>query len=151
MPTFSGGLRGICLFFLFPLQFFHHSSTSRRPPSVFFKCPPWPILSVGPAPQGCQMVFVASFAATLMLLQTLWFGCVETGVYKSYSIIIQLYYVSKKYIPNLYRKLLYQMLLLLGYTVCPGSSDPFYIVSNLLHKMGHYFLEWCQNDPYFIK
>ena len=25
------------------------------------------------------------------------------------------------------------------YTVCPGSSDPFYIVSQL-YKMGHYFL-----------
>ena len=24
-------------------------------------------------------------------------------------------------------------------TVCPGSSDPFYI-ANLLYKMGHYFL-----------
>ena len=32
-------------------------------------------------------------------------------------------------------------------TVCPGSSDPFYIAS-LLYKLGHYFLEilyvcWC--------
>ena len=26
------------------------------------------------------------------------------------------------------------------YTVCPGSSDPFYIAS-LLYKMGHYFLD----------
>ena len=26
------------------------------------------------------------------------------------------------------------------YTVCPGSSDPFYIVSQL-YKMGHYFLD----------
>ena len=25
-------------------------------------------------------------------------------------------------------------------TVCPGSSDPFYIAS-LLYKMGHYFLD----------
>ena len=29
---------------------------------------------------------------------------------------------------------------LLDSTVCPGSSDPFYI-SSLLYKMGHYFLD----------
>ena len=29
---------------------------------------------------------------------------------------------------------------LIGNTVCPGSSDPFYIAS-LLYKMGHYFLD----------
>ena len=26
------------------------------------------------------------------------------------------------------------------FTVCPGSSDPFYI-ANLLYKIGHYFLD----------
>ena len=29
-------------------------------------------------------------------------------------------------------------------TVCPGSSDPFYIVSQL-YKMGHYFLDTQYN------
>ena len=31
-------------------------------------------------------------------------------------------------------------LLFINDTVCPGSSDPFYIAS-LLYKMGHYFLD----------
>ena len=30
------------------------------------------------------------------------------------------------------------------YTVCPGSSDPFYIAS-LLNNMGHYFLDILYN------
>ena len=29
------------------------------------------------------------------------------------------------------------------HTVCPRSSDPFYIVK-LLYKMGHYFLAWTE-------
>ena len=33
------------------------------------------------------------------------------------------------------RKLLFSY----GYTVCPRSSDPIYIVSRLLYKIGHYF------------
>ena len=39
------------------------------------------------------------------------------------------------------------------YTVCPGSSDPFYIAS-LLYKMGHYFLDIlyiaAQNENFYL-
>ena len=34
-------------------------------------------------------------------------------------------------------------------TVCPGSSDPFYIAS-LLYKMGHYFLDIQYKDCFCI-
>ena len=40
----------------------------------------------------------------------------------------------------------------LAHTVCPGSSDPFYVVSKL-YKMGHYFLDtqyiWLEAEQCF--
>ena len=36
------------------------------------------------------------------------------------------------------------------FTVCPGSSDPFYIAS-LLYKMGHYFLDIPYIDRNYIE
>ena len=53
------------------------------------------------------------------------------------------YWMSKKSGPVLYGKLLYKLgqdFLDRQYTVCPGSSDPFYIAS-LLYKLGQDFLD----------